>query len=127
MKKRYRIQIIIITRRQSTYSQARLKTPRNTMTHTKSVDIIQDKYQLCYLIQTVHHQPSASSSLESGRSEVRFPLAPWVFFSRVESHQRHKKQNKKKQLALQWVPCKAPGITESARVLVGPVAVYWVR
>ena len=33
------------------------------------------------------------------------------------------------QLALQWLPCQAPGITGSALGLVGPLSVYcdWVR
>ena len=33
-----------------------------------------------------------------------------------------------KKLALQWLPCQAPGIIGSALGLVGPVSVYdWVR
>ena len=33
------------------------------------------------------------------------------------------------KLALQWLPCKAPGVIGSALELVGPVSVYcdWVR
>ena len=33
------------------------------------------------------------------------------------------------KLALQWLPCQAPGVTGSALGLVGPVSVYsdWVR
>ena len=30
-----------------------------------------------------------------------------------------------KKLALQWLPCQAPVIIESALGLVGPVSVYW--
>ena len=34
-----------------------------------------------------------------------------------------------KKLALQWLPCQAPGVIGSALGLVGPVSVYcdWVR
>ena len=34
-----------------------------------------------------------------------------------------------KKLALQWLPCQAPGVIGSALELVGPVSVYcdWVR
>ena len=33
------------------------------------------------------------------------------------------------KLALQWLPCQAPGVIGSARGLVGPLSVYcdWVR
>ena len=44
-------------------------------------------------------------------------------FFRVESYQRLKR------LALQWLPCQAPGVTGSVLGLVGPVSVYcdWLR
>ena len=34
-----------------------------------------------------------------------------------------------KKMALQWLPCQAPGLVESALGLVGPLSVYcdWVR
>ena len=46
------------------------------------------------------------------------------FESRVESY--HVVTSK---LALQWLPCQAPGITGLAPGMVGPVSVYcnWVR
>ena len=35
----------------------------------------------------------------------------------------------RKKMALQWLPCQAPGVIGSALGLVGPVSVYcdWVR
>ena len=53
---------------------------------------------------------------------VRFLLGLWGFF-RVESYQWLQK------LALQWLPCQAPGIIGSALGLVGRVSAYcdWVR
>ena len=59
--------------------------------------------------------------LESGRSRVRIPLASGFFRGRVIPVTS--------KLALQWLPCQAPGVTGSALGLVGPVSVYcdWVR
>ena len=59
--------------------------------------------------------------LESGRSRVRIPLAPGFFRGRVIPVTS--------KLALQWLPCQAPGVIGSALGLVGPVSVYcdWVR
>ena len=59
--------------------------------------------------------------LESGRSRVRIPLAPGFFRGRVIPVT--------KKLALQWLPCQAPGVLGSVLGLVGLVSVYcdWVR
>ena len=59
--------------------------------------------------------------LESGRSLVQILLAPGFFRGRVIPVTS--------KLALQWLPCQAPGVTGSALGLVGPVSVYcdWVR
>ena len=53
---------------------------------------------------------------------VRIPLAPGIFLG--SSH-----ISDLKILALQWLPCQAPGVTGPALGLVGPVSVYcdWVR
>ena len=60
-------------------------------------------------------------SFESGRSRVRIPLALGFFRGRVIPVTQ--------KLALQWLPCQAPGIIWSALGLVGPMSVYcdWVR
>ena len=54
-------------------------------------------------------------------SGVRIPLAPRFFRGRVIPVTY--------KLALQWLPCQAPGVIGSALSLVGPVSVYcdWVR
>ena len=59
--------------------------------------------------------------LKSRRSGVRIPLAPGFFRGRVIPVTY--------KLALQWLPCQAPGITVSVLGLVGLVSVYcdWVR
>ena len=59
--------------------------------------------------------------LESGRSRVRIPLAPRFVRGRVI----HTSDLK---LALQWLPCQAPGVLGSVLGLAGPVSVYcdWV-
>ena len=56
---------------------------------------------------------------ESGRSRVRIPLAPGFFRGRVVPVTS--------KLALQWLPCQAPGVIGSALGLVGPVSVYCDR
>ena len=55
------------------------------------------------------------------RPRVRIPLAPGFFRGRVIPVTQ--------KLALQWLPCQAPGVIGSALGLVGPVSVYcdWVR
>ena len=47
----------------------------------------------------------------------------------LQSHCIHIKENDCSLLALQWLPCQAPGVIGSAVGLVGPVSVYcdWVR
>ena len=50
--------------------------------------------------------------LESGRSRVGIPLEPGRVIPVIS------------KLALQWLPCQAPGIIGSALGLVGPVSVY---
>ena len=61
-------------------------------------------------------------SLESWRSRDRIPLAPGFFF-------RGRVIPVTSKLALQWLPCQAPGVIGPALGLVGPVSVYcdWVR
>ena len=55
---------------------------------------------------------------ESGRSEVRIPLALGIFSIPVTS-----------KLALRWLPCQAPGVIGSVLGQVDRVSVYcnWVR
>ena len=53
--------------------------------------------------------------LGSGRSGVRIPLAKGFFPGRVIPVTS--------KLALQWLPCQAPGVIGSALELVGPVSV----
>ena len=62
-----------------------------------------------------------ASASRAGRSRVRIPLAPGFFWGRVIPVTS--------KLALQWLPCQAPGVIGSALGLVGPVSVYcdWVR
>ena len=61
---------------------------------------------------------SASRTEDPG---VRIPLAAGFFRGRVTPVTS--------KLALQWLPCQAPGVLGSALGLVGPVSVYcdWVR
>ena len=54
--------------------------------------------------------------LESERSRVRIPLAPGFLRGRVIPVAE--------KLALQWLPCQAPGVIGSVLGLVGPVSVY---
>ena len=63
----------------------------------------------------------ASASRASWRFRVRIPLAPGFFRGRVIPVSS--------KLALQWIPCQAPGVVESVLGLVDPVSVYcdWVR
>ena len=60
--------------------------------------------------------------LRSGRSWVGFPLSPWGCF-------RDRVIPVTSRLALQWLPCQAPGVIGSAMGLLGPVSVYcdWMR
>ena len=59
--------------------------------------------------------------IKSGRSRVGIPLATGFFRGRVIPVTS--------KLALQWLPCQAPGVIGSALGLVGTVSVYcdWVR
>ena len=59
--------------------------------------------------------------LENGRSRVRILLVPRFFRGQVILVTS--------KLALQWLPCQAPGVIGSVLGLVGPVSVYcdWVR
>ena len=59
--------------------------------------------------------------LKSGKSRVRISLAPGFFLGQVIPVTS--------KLALQWLPCQAPGIMVSGLGLVGPLSVYcdWVR
>ena len=65
--------------------------------------------------------PQFKDRLVGGRSRVRIPLAPGFCRGRVIPVTS--------KLALQWLPCQAPGVIGSALGLVGPVSVYcnWVR
>ena len=75
-----------------------------------------------YTTHTPPRWPSGQGvRLESGRSRVRIPFSPEFFRGRVILVTR--------KLALQWLPCQAPGVIGSALGQVGPVSVYrdWVR
>ena len=65
--------------------------------------------------------PLWPSGKASASRAVRIPLAPGFFLGRVIPVTS--------KLALQWLPCQAPGVIGSALGLVGPVSVYcdWVR
>ena len=90
-------------------------------------------YSLCEVLRTTAHTSRAllrgpprwpsgyGVRLESGRSRVRIPLAPGFFRGQV--------RQVIKKLALQWLPCQAPGGIGSVLALVGLVSVYcdWVR
>ena len=91
---------------------------------TRCLDVKQPRNNNCFQVQKatqVCSYPPPPVRLESGRSRVQIQLAPGFFRGRVIPVTS--------KLALQWLPCQAPGVIGSALGLVGPVSVYcdWVR
>ena len=78
-----------------------------------------DKQVMTFCVRSAertHHSPR-----ERKIPGFRIPMEPGFFRGRVIQVTQ--------KLALQWLPCPAPGVIGSALGLVGPVSVYcdWVR
>ena len=70
----------------------------------------------CTLLTTPRLPSGKGLRLESGRPRVQIPPAQRFFRGRVIPVTS--------KLALQWLPCQAPGVIRSMLGLVGPVSVY---